>query len=64
MDTSIGSTEYRFSTKDAAHFLHVTKPTVIRWADKGMIPSIRLPNGRRRFRKADLEQVIERGRAS
>lgn len=39
---------------EAAELLGVHIETVRRWADKGLIPVVRLPSGHRRFRRADL----------
>lgn len=35
-----------------------TPATVRRWAREGKIPHVKLPGGRRLFRRADLEQML------
>lgn len=45
------------SVAEAAEYLGVHVKTVRSWADKGLIPSVRWPNGWRRFRPADLDAV-------
>lgn len=41
----------------AARF-RVGPSTVRRWADTGLIPSLRTPSGQRRYRASDIERVI------
>lgn len=52
------------ATGAAAAVLGVSDETLRRWADQGKVRHIRLPSGRLRFRRDDLEamlQVIEPG---
>lgn len=42
-------------TGEAAKVLSVDRRTLIGWAEKGLLPHQVLPNGYRRFRRADLE---------
>ena len=38
-----------------------TPATVRRWAREGKIPHVKLPGGRRLFRRADFEQMMAQG---
>lgn len=38
-----------------------TPATVRRWAREGKIPHVKLPGGRRLFRRADFEQMLIQG---
>jgi excisionase family DNA binding protein len=44
----------------AADFLGVHFTTLRRWVDAGKVPCIRTPAGRRRFRRAELADFLER----
>ena len=46
------------STGAAAALLGVSDETLRRWAEKGQIRHIKLPSGRLRFRRADLEAAL------
>lgn len=48
------------TTREVARALGVSAATVKRWAETGVLRSVRTPGGHRRFFRADLEQV--RGR--
>ncbi len=41
----------------AAARLGVHQKTLRSWADKGLVPVVRLPSGYRRFRPGDIEQM-------
>lgn len=41
----------------AADRLGVHQKTLRRWADKGMVPVVKLPSGYRRFDPVDVERV-------
>ena len=41
----------------AAARLGVHPKTLRAWADKGLVPVVKLPSGYRRFRPADIERV-------
>jgi excisionase family DNA binding protein len=44
---------------EAAAYLRVTRRTLARWLTEGIgPPSIKLPSGARRYRKADLDRWI------
>lgn len=38
----------------AAEFLQVSTRTVARWRDEGVLPFVRLPNGRTRYNQKEL----------
>lgn len=42
---------------EAAAFLRISTDTLARWGDLGRIRYTRLASGRRRYRRADLEQA-------
>lgn len=49
----------------AAARLGITADTIRRWANDGVLPSVRTrPGGHRRFRSADVDQLIEQTRAT
>lgn len=39
---------------EASQLLEVHRSTLVRWANTGVIPSIRTPGGHRRFREGDV----------
>lgn len=41
----------------AAARLGVHQNTLRGWADRGLVPVVRLPSGHRRFRSADIERL-------
>jgi excisionase family DNA binding protein len=49
--------ESTLSVHEAAELLGVHEKTIRAWADKGLLPVIKWPNGWRRFRPTDLETV-------
>lgn len=51
----IPMTKRMISTREAARLLGVTTRTLECWADSGLVPCVRSPSGRRRFRIHDLE---------
>ena len=46
------------STGAAADLIGVSDETLRRWVEKGKVRYIRLPSGRLRFRRADLEAMV------
>lgn len=55
--------EFLFRVEDAAKYLGLHANTIRRWADKGLLPCIRLGKGKRRdrrFRKQDLIDLVAR----
>lgn len=43
---------------DVARMLQVNVATVRRWEDAGTIQAIRLPSGHRRFRRGDIDALL------
>lgn len=43
---------------ELASYFKVSTATVARWAKKGKLPSFRTPGGQRRYRLADIEQLL------
>ncbi len=51
--------ERLLTTIEAADYLRVSRRTLARWIQQGIAPpSIKLPSGGRRYRKADLDRWI------
>ena len=44
--------------KEAMEYLHVSKPTMNRWDDTGVLVAIRTPGGHRRYYKSQLDEMI------
>jgi excisionase family DNA binding protein len=44
----------------AARFLGVAQSTIRKWSDQGRVPAFYTPGGHRRFRRADLQEFVER----
>lgn len=47
------------STKAAADLLHVSDETLRRWVIDNKVRYIELPSGRLRFRRSDIEAMLE-----
>lgn len=45
---------------EVAEAFHVSPKTIIRWANDGRIPCTMTLGGHRRFRRADVEEVVAR----
>ncbi len=45
------------TVSQAAGMLGVHQQTLRAWADKGLVPHVKLPSGYRRFRVADIERL-------
>lgn len=59
-----GRGERLLTTIEAADYLNVSRRTLSRWLADGIgPPSIKLPSGARRYRKADLDRWIAEHRA-
>jgi excisionase family DNA binding protein len=57
--TRDGRGERLLTTIEAAEYLNVSRRTLARWLREGIgPPSIKLPSGARRYRKADLDRWI------
>ena len=44
----------------AAKYLGVAQSTIRKWSDQGRVPAFYTPGGHRRYRRADLEQFLDR----
>jgi excisionase family DNA binding protein len=54
-----GRGERLLTTAETADYLNVSRRTLSRWLREGIgPPSIKLPSGARRYRKADLDRWI------
>ena len=42
---------------EAAHILGIHKNTLRAWADRGMVPHVKLPSGYRRFRLSEMRRM-------
>ena len=51
--------ERLLTISQAAGRLGVHANTLRSWADRGLVPMVKLPSGYRRFRPADIERVAE-----
>jgi excisionase family DNA binding protein len=45
---------------EVARLFRVDPKTVTRWASTGRVQSIRTPGGHRRFREADIQELVRR----
>ena len=52
------------SLGEAAQIIGVHPATIRNWAEQGELPFRRTPGGHRRFRRADLQQSLNRPRAA
>lgn len=52
------------SVQSAARALGVSRDTVRRWADRGILPAWRLPSGHRRFERAAVTRLRRRIRSA
>jgi excisionase family DNA binding protein len=52
------------TTAQVADMFEVTPSAVVKWADKGLLPFHRTPGKHRRFRREDVERLLESGVAS
>ena len=50
--------ERLLSTAEAARLCAVDVSTIRRYADRGTLPTQRLPSGVRRFRREDVERLL------
>src|ERR671932_340302 len=44
----------------AAKYLGVAQSTIRKWSDQGRVPAFYTPGGHRRYRRADLDQFLDR----
>lgn len=47
------------TTREVADLLNLSRETVMRWANVGKLPAIKLPSGALRFREDELAQGLE-----
>jgi excisionase family DNA binding protein len=45
-------------SSEAARLLCVDRDTIRRWAKTGKLNSIKMPSGTRKFRRADIEEIL------
>jgi excisionase family DNA binding protein len=50
--------ESLLSPREVAKLLHVKSDTVTRWANKGLLRSVRTPGGHRRYLEADVLALL------
>jgi excisionase family DNA binding protein len=56
LESTLGST---IRPAEAARFLGVSQPALTRWIDRGEVPAVRTPSGRREIPVSDLLELIE-----
>lgn len=44
---------------EVAAIFRVDRTTVVRWSNDALLRCIKLPNGRRRYRRADVEEFLQ-----
>lgn len=49
-------------TAQVARLLDVNRTTVTRWVRLGLLPAIRLPSGQLRYRRSDVEKLLQQGK--
>ena len=59
-----GAPEDLLRIAEAAVVLGVHQQTLRRWADAGTVPVVRMPSGQRRFRRSDLQSILDAGGVS
>ena len=52
------------STKDASRLLGVSNMTIVRLADDGTLPCFKTPKGHRRFKRGDIQKLLDRNHLS
>lgn len=50
------------STRDVARIFKVSRSTVVGWAARGLLPHLRMPSGRLRFYRAEIDEILASGR--
>jgi excisionase family DNA binding protein len=50
------------TTSDVAQIFNVSSSAVAGWAARGLLPHIRTPTGRLRFRRDDIDEILASGR--
>lgn len=52
------------TTAEAAQAIRVSKGTICRWRERGLLPAVTLPGGRMfRYREDELRKIIEQGQS-
>jgi excisionase family DNA binding protein len=59
-----GTSERLLTPGEVATLFRVDPKTVTRWAASGRISSIRTPGGHRRFREAEVRELLEGNEAA
>jgi excisionase family DNA binding protein len=57
--TSVEDIEALLTPGEVASMLHVSRKTVIRWAQTGKLTSVRTLGGHRRYRLAEVSAILE-----
>jgi excisionase family DNA binding protein len=60
MRRTIVQDEMLLTTGEAATRMGIHPDTLRRWADKGIVPVTRLPNGHRMFRPSDIKHEVKK----
>jgi len=47
------------NTYEACQYLRISKPTIYRWIQAGLLKFKRTPGGELRFRRSDLDNMLE-----
>lgn len=58
-DTCVATNGDLLTSADLCRRMSVSRSTVARWVADGLLPVIRTPGGRMRFRPADVEAFID-----
>lgn len=58
------SSEYSLTVGEAAKLVYLSTDTIRRYADKGILRSVRTPGGQRRFAREDVLSLLTSERAS
>ena len=63
LDTNKMNAKRFLATAEVARLFEVSPNTVARWARQGKLPCLTTPSGRRKFPRAETEQLLERREA-
>lgn len=61
--TQLNAVDSPMTTGEVARLVGVTSQTVTRWANAGLLTSVRTPGGHRRFRPADVHTMLKEGQS-
>lgn len=56
-----GTSEELMTRRQVAYLFRDTSAAVAKWARRGLLPEIRNPDGRPRYRRADVEDLLRSG---